>query len=300
MPRFRLHTITALLLGLLCACAAATPANAAATRVVALEWDALENLSTLGVKAVGAADVSGYDSFVAVARLGSPTNVGLRQSPSLSRIRALKPDLIIVPDYRSERNLAALKKISKVLVTHPYPSGSGDVQYKAMVNDYRRIAKAVGKSARAEQVLTVMRQSFASVKKALKKKGRSGLSMTVATPGGTTSAPALRMSTGNSQAAAVLRRIGLKNGWNTTNARYGFQTVGVSAMAQIKTGWVAFVYTTPYKQQIQQLQSLQSFKELPVMQHRRYRNLEGRTWLFGGPASARIIAAQVGAALLRG
>ncbi|MEH3055407.1 MAG: ABC transporter substrate-binding protein [Patulibacter minatonensis] len=296
-----LRSLTIALVGLLAfGLGAAVPANAAAKRVVALEWDGLENLSTLGVSAVGAADVKGYDAYVGIGRRGTPTDVGLRQSPSLSRIRQLKPDLIIVPDYRSERNLSALKKIAKVLVTHPYPAGDGDVQFNAMVTDYRRIARAVGKRRQGEAVLKAMTQSFSAVKGAIARKGRSGIKLTVATPGGTTSAPALRLATNNSQAAGVLRRIGVKNGWNTGTPRYGFATVGVSAMAQIKNDWVAFVYTKPFEQQIKQIQGLDSFKKLPVMKKRRYRNLAGKTWLFGGPGSARLIAAQIGAALLRG
>lgn len=298
MPR--LSHLTALLLAGLAALAFASPASGAAKRVVALEWDALENLSTLGVSAVGAADLAGYKKFVAVKHRGRPTEVGLRQSPSLDRIRRLKPDLIIVPDYRSSRNLAALRKIAPVLVTSPYPSGSGDAHYNAMLRDYRRIAAAVGRKAQGERVIRKMQRAFSAVKKQLKAKKRSGLSVAVATPGGTTSAPALRMSTANSQAAAVLRRVGLKNGWNDGNPRYGFTTVGVGAVARITSGWVAFVYTTPYKKQIQAFQALPAFKKLPVMKKRRYRNLEGRTWLFGGPGSARLIALQVGAALTRG
>ncbi|MFT4036321.1 MAG: ABC transporter substrate-binding protein, partial [Patulibacter sp.] len=212
MHRFRL--LAAALCGAALTLAAAAPAGAAAKRVVALEWDALENLSTLGVTAVGAADVAGYDKFVAVSRRGQPADVGLRQSPSLDRIRKLKPDLIVVPDYRSTQNLSALTKIAPVLVTHPYPAGGADAHYTAMLKDYRRIAKAVGRKAQGEQVIKTMTRAFTSVKKQLRRKGRSGITLSIATPGGTTSAPALRMSTGNSQAASVLKRIGLRNGWN--------------------------------------------------------------------------------------
>lgn len=295
-----LRSLAAPLLATFAMLVAAAPADATAKRVVALEWDAVENLSTLGITPVGAADLKGYDKFVAVKRRGKPTDVGLRQSPSLDRIRRLKPDLIIVPDYRSSRNLSALREIATVLVTKPYPGGTGDAQYNAMIRDYRRVAKAVGRRAQGERVIKRMTTAFGAVKRQLKAKKRSGISLTIATPGGTTSSPALRMSTGNSQTAGVLRRIGLKNGWNAGNPRYGFTTVGIGALARIKTGWLAFVYTTPYKKQIQSFQKLPAFKKLPVMKKKRYRNLEGRTWLFGGPASARLIALQVGASLRRG
>ena len=64
--------------------------------------------------------------------------------------------------------------------------------------------------------------------------------MAIATPGGTTSAPAIRMFTPNSQTADVVRRLGLRDGWSGT-ARYGFATVGLEALSRVN-GWLAFVY----------------------------------------------------------
>ena len=76
----------------------------------------------LGMAPVGAADMKGYDTWVAAPRPRGMKDVGSRQSPSIERIAALRPDLIVVPDYRSTKNLAQLKKIAPVLVTHPYPA----------------------------------------------------------------------------------------------------------------------------------------------------------------------------------
>ena len=126
-------------------------ADAAAKRVVAIEWDTVENLHMLGMAPVGAADMKGYDTWVAAPRPKGMKDVGSRQSPSLERIAALKPDLIVVPDYRSTKNLSQLKQIATVLVTHPYP-GSG-TQFNAMVSDFRRLADAVGRRSRGERVL---------------------------------------------------------------------------------------------------------------------------------------------------
>ena len=115
----------ALLAALCAALLVPATADAAAKRVVAIEWDTVENLHMLGMAPVGAADMKGYDTWVAAPRPRGMKDIGSRQSPSLERIAALKPDLIVVPDYRSTKNLAQLKRIAPVLVTHPYPaSGS--------------------------------------------------------------------------------------------------------------------------------------------------------------------------------
>ena len=91
----------ALLMALCAALLIPASADAAPKRVVAIEWDTVENLHMLGMSPVGAADMKGYDTWVAAPRPRGMKDVGSRQSPSLERIAALRPDLIVVPDYRS-------------------------------------------------------------------------------------------------------------------------------------------------------------------------------------------------------
>lgn len=277
-------------------------ANAAASRVVALEWDAVEGLTSLGVTPVGIADGKGYDSFVGIKRPKGSTDVGLRAAPNLEAIAALKPDLIVVPDFRSTTNLAQLKAIAPVLVTTPYPSGRGNAkQFTNMVKDYRRIAGAVGKKAQGEKVLKRMANRFKEQKAALKRAKRGGQSVVIAEPGGTTSAPALRLMTNNSLTAEVVRRVGLKNGWGGASNRFGFTTSGIGALAKVKrTQWLAFIYPEQYRKQIQQFRELDAFAALPVVKARRYRNLPGKTWLYGGPLSAIQIADEVSRGIRRG
>ena len=67
-----------------------------ATKVVSLEWGLTENLLTLGVTPVGAADVKGYNTWDTAVPLDASTpDVGLRGEPSLDAIAALDPDLVV-------------------------------------------------------------------------------------------------------------------------------------------------------------------------------------------------------------
>jgi ferric hydroxamate transport system substrate-binding protein len=270
------------------------PATAdAAKRVVAIEWDTVENLHMLGLAPVGAADMRGYDTWVAAPRPRGMKDVGSRQSPSLERIAALRPDLIVVPDYRSTRNLSQLRRIAPVLVTHPYPpSGS---QFRAMVTDFRRLAAAVGRRARGERVLRKMSATITRAKTRLRRAGRAGAAVALATPGGTTSAPAIRMFTTNSAAADVVRRLGLRNGWSGS-ARYGFATVGLEALARVN-GWLTFVFPPQYARQVGGITRSAAYKRLPVVRAKRVRTLGGTTWLFGGPRSTMLLADRLAAAL---
>jgi ABC-type Fe3+-hydroxamate transport system substrate-binding protein len=281
--------LIAILVGLL----VPASANAAAKRVVAIEWDTVENLHMLGMAPVGAADMKGYDTWVAAPRPRGMKDVGSRQSPSIERIAALRPDLIVVPDYRSTKNLSQLKKIAPVLVTRPYPARGS--QLNAMVSDFRRLAAAVGRKARGERVLQELSNTLARAKKQLRSK--AGKRVAIATPGGTSSAPAIRMFTANSAAADIVRRLGLKDGWTGT-ARYGFATVGLEALSRVSSSsWLAFVYPPQFKRQVAGITKTSAYKRLPVVKARHVRTLSGTTWLFGGPRSTMLFADRLAAAL---
>jgi iron complex transport system substrate-binding protein len=279
--------LTALCLALL----VPATADAAPKRVVAIEWDTVENLHMLGMAPVGAADMKGYDTWVAAPRPRGMKDIGSRQSPSIERIAALRPDLIVVPDYRSTKNLSQLKKIAPVLVTHPYPSSGS--QLNAMVTDFRRLAAAVGRKDRGEKVLQQLSNTLARAKQRLR--SRAGQRVAIATPGGTSSAPAIRMFTANSQTADVVRRLGLKDGWSGS-ARYGFATVGLEALSRVN-GWLAFVYPAQHQRQVSSITKTAAYKRLPVVKAKRVRTLGGTTWLFGGPRSTMLFADRLANAL---
>lgn len=276
----------------------AAPSQAAPKRVVALEWDGLENLVALGITPVGGADLRGYRTYVSVGLPGGIADVGTRQEPSLERIAKLKPDLIVVPDYRAGRNLKTLRRIARVLVTNPYPGSTADgAQFDAMVRDFRALGSAVDRRSRAESVLRAMSSKLSRLRGRLRGADRDAIRVTIATPGGTSSSPAARLFTDNSAAAEILRRLGLRNAWTAGGQRYGFSTVGVEALRKVQKGWLAFIYPSPFATQIKRFTSQASYRRLEMVKRRRVRKLAGNTWLFGGPVSSRIFAERLTAAL---
>lgn len=278
--------------------ALAAPSQAAPKRVVALEWDGLENLVALGIKPVGGADLRGYRTYVSVRLPGAVTDVGTRQEPSLERIAKLKPDLIVVPDYRAGRNLRTLRRIARVLITKPYPGSTADgAQFDAMVRDFRALGSAVGRRGRAESVLRSMSSRLSRLRTRLRRADRDRIRMTIATPGGTSSSPAARLYTDNSATAEIVRRLGMRNAWTAGAQRYGFSTVGVEALRKVQSGWMAFIYPSPFAAQIKRFTSQASYERLQMVKKRRVRKLAGDTWLFGGPVSSRVFAERLTAAL---
>ena len=176
----------ALLAALCAALLVPATADAAAKRVVAIEWDTVENLHMLGMAPVGAADMKGYDTWVAAPRPRGMKDVGSRQSPSIERIAALKPDLIVVPDYRSTKNLVAAQEDRA-------PCSSRTRTRRAARSSPRwsptsggsptRSAAAVARRARPAGPLATTSRA---TRRALKRGGRAGAAVAIATPGGTT------------------------------------------------------------------------------------------------------------------
>ena len=67
-----------------------------ATKVVATEWNVVEDLVALGVDPVGVADVKGYTAWNTAAPLtGDPKDIGTRGEPSIDTVAALAPDLVV-------------------------------------------------------------------------------------------------------------------------------------------------------------------------------------------------------------
>ena len=180
-----------------------------------------------------------------------------------------------------------------VLVTHPYPARG--TQFNAMVADFRRLAIAVGRRSRGERVLQNLSNNLAANKAKIRRAKRAGQRVAISTPGGTSSSPAIRMFTQNSQTADVVRRLGLRDGWSGS-ARYGFATVGLEGLSRV-SGWLAFVYPPQFARQVNGITKQAAYKRLPVVKAKRVRTLGGTTWLFGGPRSTMLFADRLTAAL---
>jgi len=284
-------TLSAVLAG---SAVSASAADAAPKRVVALEWEYLENVVRLGVKPVGAADLGGYRTYVSIGIPGGITDVGLRQSPSIERIARLKPDLIIAPKWRVGKNLSQLRKIARVLVLDPYPGRQRNgTQYVQMRRSFTQIANALGRGARGRAILRDLDASYPRLKKRLRAAKRSGVRIALAQPAGTASSPQLRLFTNNSLAGEVLRKLGLRNSWKGGFPKYGFTTNDLESLERVQSGWFGFVYPTQFQNQIERFTKLRSYRSLDMVKKKRVRYLRGNSWVFGGPVSTKLLAYRI-------
>ncbi|MGV9311147.1 ABC transporter substrate-binding protein [Streptomyces sp. NPDC003691] len=269
----------------------------AATKVVTLEWTYTEELVALGVTPAGNADNKGYGTWVTAKGAELPANVtdvGNRNEPSLEKIRALQPDLIVVDNERSSANLKQLQDIAPVLAftytTKP--------QLDTMKKNFGELAKAVGKTNEATAVTGRIDAAAADLKARLAKSNKAGLTYAVGqgfTANGTAS---VRMLTDDAIAPQVLNLAGLKNGWTGKGDPWGMTTVGVEGLtATAKDATFLYVAAANDNPFTGAFAKNPVWKGLEFVKGQKVQALDPGTWLFGGPLSALQILDETGKAL---
>ncbi|MER7046531.1 ABC transporter substrate-binding protein [Streptomyces jumonjinensis] len=269
----------------------------AATKVVSLEWTYAEELVALGVPPVGNADNKGYGTWITAKGAGLPdgvTDVGDRNEPSLEKIRALNPDLIVIDNERSKANLKALQDIAPV-VAFTYTT---QPQLETMKKNFTELAKAVGKEDKATEVTQRIETEAAGLRTRLEKADKGGLTYTVAqgfTANGTAS---MRLLTDDAITPQVLNLAGLKNGWKGKGDAWGMTTVGVEGLTKADQNstflYVASEQDNPFTGD---LADNAVWKGLKFVKDDKVLALDPGTWLFGGPLSALHVLDETGKAL---
>ncbi|WP_336321831.1 iron-siderophore ABC transporter substrate-binding protein [Streptomyces lavendofoliae] len=268
-----------------------------ATRVVALEWTYTEELVALGVTPAGNADNKGYGTWITAEGADLPdkvTDVGDRNEPSLEKIRALRPDLIVIDNDRSKANLKQLRAIAPVL-SFTYTTKP---QLETMKKNFGELAKAVGKEEKAAEVTGRIDAKAADLKGRLDKAGKGGLKYALAQGFTANGAASIRMLTDDAIAPQVLNLAGLKNGWKGQSDAWGMTTVGVEGLTKVEKDatflYVAAADDDPFTGD---LAGNAVWKGLEFVRKDKALPLDPGTWLFGGPLSAMHLLDETGKAL---
>ncbi|MGW1344850.1 ABC transporter substrate-binding protein [Kribbella sp. NPDC002412] len=104
-----------------------TTVTGSPTKVVALEYSFVDALVAVGMSPIGVADDDQPKRIIPALRekVGEYKSVGLRATPNIQVITALKPDLIVAD---SGRHKAIYAQLSKIAPTIAYPSLNGNYQ----------------------------------------------------------------------------------------------------------------------------------------------------------------------------
>ncbi|MET9593797.1 iron-siderophore ABC transporter substrate-binding protein [Streptomyces sp. NPDC006516] len=256
-----------------------------ATKVVATEWNVVEDLVALGVAPVGVADVKGYTAWNTAAPLtGSPKDIGTRGEPSIDTVAALAPDLVVAT---SDLAPAVVKQLRKVAPVLEVKAADASDQIGTMTNGLDLIAKATGKEDEADALKEDFEASVTEGKKALADAGLGGAEIATADGYEASNQVSIRAYTSGSLLGAVNERLGLKNAWTLEgDEAYGLATTdveGLTGLGDVQFPYVANdvdgdTFTGP-------LAKNAVWKSLPFVKAGNVHRLPDGVWMFGGPRS---------------
>lgn len=130
-------------------------------RVVALEYSFVDALVAVGMSPVGVADDNQPKRIIPALRdkVGSYKSVGLRATPNIQVITALKPDLIVAD---SGRHKAIYAQLSKIAPTIAYASLNGN--YQQVLDSEMSTAIALNKCDQMKTRLSAHAKTMADLK----------------------------------------------------------------------------------------------------------------------------------------
>ncbi|MBO3085241.1 ABC transporter substrate-binding protein [Cellulomonas fengjieae] len=272
--------------------------DAPATKVVSLEWGLTENLLTLGITPVGAADVKGYNTWDTSVPLDESTpDVGFRGEPSLDAISALEPDLVVTTTDLPAEVIEQIEAEYPVIALRG--SDASDPIGK-MRSTIEILGEATGTSDAAQAALDEFDAKVEDAKGQLDEAGVAGASFTMADGWLSDGAVSIRMYTPGSFLGAVADEIGLTNAWTGEgDPDYGLAQTDVEGLTEL--GDVHFLYVgndteggDPFKDG---LTGNAIWEQLPFVVAGKTTRLPDGIWMFGGPESAAVFIDATVAAL---
>lgn len=259
---------------------------APATKVVALEWNAVESLITLGVMPVGVADTKGYGNWVTAEKLDpSVKDVGTRGESSVDAIAALSPDLVITTTDESANSIAQLEKIAPVLVIRGSDATKPIAQMKT---NLELIGAAVGKVDQAKQLNADFDKALAEGKQKIADAGKAGQNFTMSDGWKQGSTVSIRMYTSGSLLGAVTTELGLKNGWTGAGDKdYGLAQTDLEGLTKLSDGHFLYIANKADGGDVfaEDLAGNAIWKNLPFVKSGTVHRLPDGIWMFGGPKS---------------
>lgn len=275
--------------------------DAPARRVVCADWTSAEIVLALGVAPVAVGDRDTYRNWVGAGEdlPASTAAIGARYEPSLEKIAALKPDLIVQESGELVKGLDKLEAIAPVagLDAYALSKGSPKTEWAAMRDATLKLGTLLGKDAEAKALLKSMDTEIDVQAQRIKDAGRTGdtVVLTQTSVGGK---PATRLFDDGSETVEVLRKLGLKNGFKGKHVDYSFTEVGLEGLRQVgDTDWLlTLAQKKDTKEELNAFGAWKDnpvFEKLPVVKAGRVHEIGGDNWTWGGPLSASRLAEKI-------
>lgn len=255
-----------------------------ATRVVGTEWGAVENLVTLGVMPVGAADVKGYGAWVKAEPLdGSVTDIGTRGEPSFDTVASLDADLIVATNDLSDNVIKQLEDLAPVIVV---TSADASHQIQQAEDNLQQVAKATGTEDKAAEAIAEYDAAVADGKAALRDAGLDGSRVAFADGWVADGQVSVRPYAKGSLLTDINTELGLESAWTMKgDAAYGLAQTDVEGLTTIDADHFVYIANDADGDFTDALADNAVWKSLPFVKSDSVYRLDDGIWMFGGPSS---------------
>lgn len=262
-------------------------------RVVVTDWVLLEQMLELGVTPIGAPELDLYRHYVRRPALPDGIrDIGLRNKPSLSILRELKPDVIILGTDQ--------KKLAR-----PFSHIAPVMYYKSFSDKYRtngkksrvrflQIADLFQKRQLAEKKLAEMDIELLNIKKQIDTYfNHRPPKVTLIRFSSETKCLVYGE---NSIPLYAMKQIGLQTHMLSSRSKWGEQELPIERLVEIDTGIIMLV--SPIDKQAEMFSSAR-WQALPAVQQNRVL-IMSPVWSYGGAMSVLYNARAMSQALING
>ncbi|PZF81991.1 ABC transporter substrate-binding protein [Jiangella anatolica] len=258
-----------------------------AVRVAATEWNAVENLVSLGVMPVGVSDIQGYENWVSGAPLDDTvTDIGTRGEPSMDTLATLDVDLVIVTDSLIEGAIEQVEATTPVVVM---PGGDVQDNIGQMFANLDLIAELTGTEDRAEGLRDQFDEKIEEGRAAVEEAGAAGSPVAFADGWVDAGSVSIRPFAPGSLVSDVFEEIGLENPWQLEgDPVYGLAQTdveGLTALPAETRFWYMANDNDGGDAFADNLAGNAIWESLPFVQSGNVARLPDSLWMFGGPTS---------------
>ena len=260
-------------------------------RVVVTDWTLLEQLLEMGVEPIGAPELSAYRTLVKNPPLPDGiVDIGLRRSPSITTIKALKPDLIILGTDQKQFD-RPFSRISRVMYYQNFSERFASNGEKSQQR-FLQLATLFQKTQIAETRLWQLKETLST--KAAQINQYFGEDIPSVTIVRLISSSAVLVYGEHSMPGYAAGWLGLASEIPIEKSKLGEEQVPVTSLQQIQSGYMLYLGADEHSSVLNSA----DWQALPAVGANRAIALD-TVWSYGGAMSLQYNAEAISKAIIR-
>ncbi len=250
-------------------------------RVVALNWDVLEQVLALDIAPIAAPNLTGYRQWV-VNPYAPETieDIGTRAEPNLEKIASLNPDVILAASPQQDL-IPLLKQIAPVIYLPNF--SENEEAAETAIRHFRTLGQLFGKQDLVQEKLIALDQSFEQMRKRIHQHYPTPLEVLVmrfSTPN------SVFLATENSTTDYVVEQLGLTSPIKETARAWGIKQERINRLQYLEDSYI--LYVQPFPQE-QKLKDSPLWQAMPFVKKQRVNSVRA-VWAYGGAMSLQFMA----------